>query len=164
MFATEQLYESDPAAVARYLHLRSYFHDRLLMEVDKQMRTQYELQPTRRVPATMTTLVINGYFRPGEGEIWPLVLLGVVDITLGLFIQMGSDRLASLGTVVNGPRPVKHRHWEEMWGWETSLGSVHPQLYRLAPADQEAALLSWYRIGLEWLARNGLMKRKTAPV
>ena len=35
MTSAEQLYESDPAAVARYLQLRSYFHDRLLVEVDR---------------------------------------------------------------------------------------------------------------------------------
>jgi hypothetical protein len=160
MSPAEPLYESDPAAVARYLQLRSYFHDHLLTNVDRQLRESYELQPTRRIPATMTTLVLSGYIRPGEGEIWPVVFLGAVDITLALFIQLAGERLAGLGTVVNGPRPVRHRHWEELWGWETSLSGVHPQLFGMSPTVQESTLLGWYLTRLEWLVRNGLMRRK----
>jgi hypothetical protein len=160
MTPAEQIHESDPAVVARFLQLRSYFHDTLLMLVDHLLRSRYELEPTRRIPATMTTLLRNGYHRPGEGEIWPVIFLGAVDITLGLFIQLEGERLAGLGTVINGPRPIRHRHWEDMWGWETSLGAVHSRLFTLPPAEQEAALLGWYNMGMEWLARNGLMKRK----
>jgi len=163
MSSAEQLRESDAAVVTRYLQLRNYFQDDLLARVDQQLRTGYEVLTTRRIPATLTTLVRNGYFRPDEGEIWPVVFLGTVNITLALFIQLTAERLAGLGTVVNGPRPVRHRHWEEMWGWETTLEAVHPSLFQWGPAAQEEALLSWYTLGLEWLARNGLLRRKASP-
>jgi hypothetical protein len=159
--SAEQLHETDPAVVARYFRLRTYFHDHLLAEVERQLNARYELQPTRRIPATLTTLVRNGGYRSGEGEIWPIVFLGFAGISLGLFVELSSERLAALGTVVNGPRPMRHhRHWEEMWGWEMPLPSLHPQLFAFPAAAQEATMLGWYNVGLEWLARNGLMKRK----
>lgn len=157
----DQLHDTDPAVVARYFRLRNYFHDHLLAQVERQLTTRYEVQPTRRLPATLTTLVRNGGYRPGEGEIWPVVFLGFTGITLALFIELSNERLAALGTVMNGPRPMRHhRHWEEMWGWESSLVGVHPQLFALPPEAQEVTMLGWYTMGFEWLARNGLMKRK----
>jgi hypothetical protein len=160
MLSSDQLRESDPAVVARYLHLRTYFHDQLLDKVDKLLTSRYELQPTRRIPSSLSTLVRAGYFRPGEGEIWPIVFVNAVDITLALFIQLSNERLAELGTVMNGPRPVRHLHWEEMWGWEVTLSTVHPRLFDLEALAQAEALLNWYTGCTEWLARNSLMKRK----
>lgn len=158
--ASEQLYESDPAVVARYFRLRNQFHDHLLAAVERQLCARYAVEPTRRIPTTLTALVRSGWYRPGEGEIWPVVLLGNT-VTLALFIQLSGERLAELGTVMNGPRPMRHhRHWEEMWGWETTLTDVHPQLFTLPAPAQEVALVGWYNLGLEWLARNGLLKRK----
>jgi hypothetical protein len=165
MLSSDKLHESDPAVVARYLHLRNYFHDQLLEKVDKLLSTRYEVQPTRRIPSSLTTLVRNGYFRPDEGEIWPIVFVNTVDITLALFIQLSNERLADLGTVMNGPRPVRHLHWEEMWGWEMPLAAVQPRFFTLEADAQAEALLNWYTGCMEWLVRNGLMKRKAiSPV
>lgn len=159
--SSEQLRASDPVVVMRYLRLRNYFQDSLLARVDAHLAERYEVQPTRRVPSALMVLVRNGYQRPGEGEVWPLVFLGPMDVTLGLLIDLSNDRLAALGTVLNGPRPMRHhRHWEDLWGWETPLGEVHPQLFTLDPDGQASALFGWYTSGLEWLVRNGLMKRK----
>jgi hypothetical protein len=157
---SEELRETDAAVVARYLQLRNYFHDQLLARVERHLCTGCEVQPTRRIPSTLSALVRNGFHRPGEGEIWPVVFLTAVDITLALAIQLTHERLADLGTVVNGPRPLRHWHWEDMWGWETSPAGVHERFFELPPAEQETTLLAWYDVGLSWLARNGLLKRK----
>lgn len=156
----EELQITDAAVVARYLQLRGHFHDHLLARVEEQMTAKYEVQPTRRIPATLTALVRNGHYRPGEGEIWPIVFLTPVDITLALCIQLSGERLAALGTVVNGPRPFRHRHWEEWWGWETTLAAIHPRIFSVGPPEQDGLILGWYAGNLEWLARNGLMGRK----
>ena len=151
---------TDAAVVARYLQLRSHFHDRLLALVEDKLCGGYDVQPTRRIPTTLNALVRNGRYRPGEGEIWPVVFLTPVDITVALCIQLSGDRLADLGTVVNGPRPIRHRHWEDWWGWETTLAAIHPRIFSVYSSEQEDLILGWYTANLEWLVRNGLMARK----
>jgi hypothetical protein len=159
--SSDELRITDAAVVARYLQLRSHFHDHLLARVEEKLCTSYDVQPTRRLPATLNALVRNGYYRPGEGEIWPVVFLTVVDITLALCIQLSGERLMQLGTVVNGPRPLRHRHWEDWWGWETTLAGIHPRIFSVSPAEQEGLVLGWYSNHMEWLVRNGLMGRKS---
>jgi hypothetical protein len=83
-----------------------------------------------------------------------------VDITLALCVQITGERLAGLGTVLHGPQRLRHRHWEDWWGWETTLTGVHPGFYGLTPEGQEEAILAWFGDRLEWLAHNGLLQRK----
>lgn len=160
MDPTEELRLTDAAVVARYLQLRGYFQDCLLALVEERLQTRYDLQPTRRLPATLSALVRSGFQRLNEGEIWPVVFLTPVNITLALCIQLSAARLAALGTVVNGPRPIRHHHWEDWWGWEVSPVEIHPRIFHLPGLDQEDLMLAWYDKNLEWLARNGLMARK----
>jgi hypothetical protein len=163
MEPSEGLRVSDAAVVSRYLHLRSEFHDRLLARVEKLIRDQYDVQPTRRLSATLVALTRLGFVRPEEGELWPVVFLTPVDITLALCVQLDAGRLASLGTVLKGPQRLRHRHWEDWWGWETALAGIHPQFFALTPEKQEGAMLSWYADRLEWLTHNGLLARKASP-
>jgi hypothetical protein len=160
MDPTEQLRLTDATVVARYLQLRGYFQDGLLPQVEERLKTRYDVQPTRRLPATLTALVRSGFQRAGEGEVWPVVFLTPVNITLALCIELSVARLAALGTVVNGPRPIRHHHWEDWWGWEASPVEIHPRLFHLMGSEQEGLILAWYEKHLEWLARNGLMVRK----
>ena len=94
MSSPEELRITDAAVVARYLQLRSHFHDQLLAAVEEKLCAGYDVQPTRRIPATLAALVRNGYYRPCEGEIWPVVFLTPVNITLALCIQLSAERLA----------------------------------------------------------------------
>lgn len=160
MDPTAQLQLADPAVVARYLQLRSYFLDTLLAEVEERIQMRFEVAPTRRLPATLVALVRNGFDRPGEGQLWPVVFLTPVNISLALCIQLTGERLADLGTVVNGPRPIRHRHWEDWWGWEATLPEIHPRLFQLYGPEQADLILAWFDKNLDWVARNGLMKRK----
>jgi hypothetical protein len=160
MEPSEGLRVSDAAVVGRYLQLRSEFHERLLARVELHIRDVYDVQPTRRITPTLVALTRLGFVRPGEGELWPVVFLTAVDITLALCVQLDADRLASLGTVLKGPQRLRHRHWEDWYGWETDLAGVHPKFFDLAPDKQEDALLGWYADRLDWLANNGLLARK----
>jgi hypothetical protein len=160
MEPSEGLRPRDAAVVSRYLQLRSEFHDRLLARVEMLIREKYDVQPMRRLSTSLVALTRLGFVRPGEGELWPVVFLTPVDITLALCVQLTAERLASLGTVLKGPQRLRHRHWEDWWGWETDLAGAHPQLFDLAPDEQENALLAWYAERLEWLANNGLLARK----
>jgi hypothetical protein len=160
MSPSEELRISDAAVVARYLQLRGYFLDHLLAHIDERINERYDVQPTRRLPTTLSALVRNGFLRSNEGEMWPVVFLTSVNITLALCIQLTRERLADLGTVTNGPRPIRHRHWEEFWGWETTLVEIHPRIFHLSGPEQENLILNWYNKALDWLARNGLLARK----
>ncbi|MBY0524465.1 MAG: hypothetical protein K2R98_13750 [Gemmataceae bacterium] len=151
---------SDAAVVARYLRLRNYFHDELLPQIEHALEQKYEVQPARRIPLTLGSLVRNGFLRPREGELWPVVFLTPVNISMALAVQLTTERLTALGTVVNGPRPLRHRHWEDWWGWEATLAEIHPRIFHLFAPEQEAVVLNWYNSHLEWLARNGLLGRK----
>jgi len=160
MDPTEQLRLTDAAVVARYLQLRGHLQDCLLALVEERLLARYDVQPARRLPATLSALVRNGFQRRQEGEIWPVVFLTPVNITLALCIQLSAARLAALGTVVNGPRPIRHHHWEDWWGWEATPVEIHPRLFHLTGPEQDELIVGWYDKNLEWLARNGLMARK----
>jgi hypothetical protein len=160
MASSDGLQMSDAAVVARYLQLRGYFHDELLAQIEQVLIGRYDVEATRRIPLTLTALVRNGFYREREGEIWPVIFLTPVNITLALCIQLSSERLTALGTVVNGPRPIRQRHWEDWWGWETTLPAIHPRIFQLYPAEQDGLIVAWYTTHMEWLARNGLLTRK----
>jgi hypothetical protein len=161
MSHADTLHASDAAVVARYLQLRSLLHDRHLARVERLVLERYQVEPTRRAHSTLVTHLRAGFERPGEGELWPVVFLTTVDISLALCVELSPERVAALGTTVNGPTRVRHRGWEDWWGWERPLGQVHPDFYRLTPEQQEEAIAAWYAEGLEWLAGNGLLRRKT---
>lgn len=152
---------SDPAVVSRYLQLRGLLHDRFLAQLEAHVLQRYEVQPTTRIPATLPALVRKGFLRAGEGEVWPVVFLTPVDITLTLCLQITSERLTKLGTVLHGPQRLRHRHWEDWWGWETTLPELNPKFYELSAEKQEEAMIAWCHDRLEWLVQNGLLKRKT---
>jgi hypothetical protein len=61
--------------------------------------------------------------------------------------------------VLNGPQRIRHRHWEDWWGWETSPAALRPDFFDLAAAAQDDAMVAWYVEHLEWLAQSGLMQR-----
>jgi hypothetical protein len=73
---------------------------------------------------------------------------------------MAPERVDQLGTTVNGPQRIRRRQWEGWWGWEVSLGEVHPHFYELSGTDQDDAMVAWYRTHVEWLATNGLLQRQ----
>ena len=160
MDSFEGLRESDPAVVARYLALRGCLHDTVLARVETLLCERYLVEPTRRIPATLTAVARNGFVRPAEGEIWPVVFLTAVDIYPALCIQITPERLTALGTTLNGPQRLRHRHWEDWWGWETRLADLRPRFFELPAAEQLDTLLGWYAECLEWLARNALLTRK----
>jgi len=163
MANSEALRISDPSVVARYLQVRGVLHDRHLARVERLILERYVVQTTRRVPPTLVADVRGGFLRPGLGELWPAVFLTAVDITAALCLYLSPESVAAMGTVLNGPQRIRHRGWEsDWWGWEISLGELHPQFYDLAPAGQEEAIAAWYATGLEWLIGAGLLRRKPA--
>jgi hypothetical protein len=159
---SEALRESDPAVVARYLLLRTVIHDRLLARVERHVLERYEVQPSRRLPPTLLADLRGGFVRPGEGELWPVVFLTPVDVTVALCVAISAERIASLGTVLRGPQRLRQRGWEDWWGWESPLADLHPRFFELSPLEQEDAVAAWFATGLEWLVGNGLMRRKPA--
>src|SRR5438105_520523 len=122
MQTSEALRESDAAVVARYLQVRSVLNDRHLARVDRLIQERYLVQPSRRIPATLVAHVRGGFLRPGEGELWPVVFLTAVDVSVALCVQLSAERVAGLGTSLNGPQRLRHLHWEDWWGWEKPLG------------------------------------------
>jgi hypothetical protein len=156
----EAVRASDPAVVARYLQLRSLVHDRHLAPVERLIHERYLVQPTHRLPPTLVAHVHLGFLRPGEGELWPVVFMNTVDVTLGLCVELSPDRVADLGTTLNGPRRIRQRHWEGWWGWECPLGQLRDNFFELPAAAQEEAVTAWYAEHLEWLAHNGLLRRR----
>jgi hypothetical protein len=160
MDSPDSLRLSDAAVIARALQVRSLFYDRLLARLEQIVPQHYSVQLTTRIHATLPALVRTGFVRPVEGELWPVVFLTPVNITLVLAVQITKERVAGLGTLLKGPQRLKHRQWENWWGWETNLPSVHPQFFELTATEQDDAMLAWYREGLEWLANSGLMRRR----
>jgi hypothetical protein len=160
MEASDRLRVSDAAVIARALQVRGLFYDRLLTLLDQLIPQRYSVQTTTRLHATLPALLRTGFVRPIEGELWPVVFLTAVDITLLLALQITPERVAGLGTMLKGPQRLKHRHWEDWWGWETNLAGVHPNFFELSAAEQDDAMVAWYREGLEWLANSGLMRRR----
>jgi hypothetical protein len=162
MQTSEALQLSDPAVVGRYLQIRSVLHDRHLARVEQLIRERYEVQTTRRIHSTLVADVRTGFVRPGEGELWPVVFLTAVDIFAALCVQIDDERVAALGTRLNGPQPIRHRSWEDWWGWQTPLSGLHPYFFEVPVNEQEDAFAAWFSVGLEWLAHTGLLLRKAA--
>jgi hypothetical protein len=160
MQTSEALRASDAAVVARYLQLRSVIHDRHLARVERLIQERYLVQPSRRNHPTLVAHVRSGFVRPGEGELWPVVFLTTVDITFALCVDLSSERVASLGTMLNGPQRLRHRSWEDWWGWEKSLGAFEPGFFEMSAVGQEDVIAAWYAECLEWLAGSGLLRRK----
>jgi hypothetical protein len=159
MSSVDGLRVSDAAVVARYLRLRSQFHDRLLTRLEDHIESHYRVRATRRVSASLVALTRVGFERLVEGELWPVVFLTPVDVSLALCLQITAERLTSMGTVVGGPQRIRHRHWEDWWGWETPLAALRPNFFDLSAAEQEDVMFAWYVEHLEWLAQSGLMQR-----
>jgi hypothetical protein len=160
MHPADSIRASDAAVVDRYLHLRSLLHDRLLSRVERHILARYVVQPSRRIHSTLLVAVRAGFFRQGEGDLWPVVFLTTVDISVGLCVELSPDRVASLGTMVNGPQRIRQRGWEDWWGWERPLSQLQAGFFDLPSAQQEEAVCAWYVEGLEWLAGSGLLRRK----
>ena len=156
----DQFHVSDPAVVSRYLKLRSHINDHILAKIEQVGLERFHLAPSRRLASTLTAHVRGGFLRVDGGEIWPIVFLSAVDISAALCTQLKPDWLAGLGTTLNGPQRLKHRLWEDWWGWEKGLSSINPRFYESTPAEQEETLVNYYRDGLEWLAQHGLVTRK----
>jgi len=62
--------------------------------------------------------------------------------------------------MLNGPQRLKHRHWEDWWGWETGLTGLHTHFFDLLALEQEHAMLTWYSDKLDWLTQSGLLRRR----
>src|SRR5690349_6577287 len=118
MQTSEALRASDAAVVARYLQLRTVLHDRHLARVERLVQERYLVQPSRHIHPTLVAHVRSGFARPGEGELWPVVFLTTVDVSIALCVDLTAERVASLGTMINGPQRLRHRGWENWWGWE----------------------------------------------
>lgn len=161
MQSIDLLRTSDAAVVARYLQLRALIHDHYLPRVEKLLQARYVLQPARSVASTLVSHVHAGFVRPGEGELWPVVFTTMVDISVALCVQLSETRVASLGTMINGPQRIRHRGWEDWWGWEKPVGQLHPEFFTLSAPLQEDTLTQWYLEGCEWLAGSGLMRRRS---
>jgi hypothetical protein len=156
----EALRLADAAVVARYLLVRSVIHDRHLARVERLVLERYLVEPSRRVHPTLLAHVRAGFERPDEGELWPVAFLTAVDVSLALCVELSTERVAELGTTVNGPQRLRHRGWEDWWGWETALGALRPDFFDLGPAEQEDAIAAWYGEHLEWLTGAGLLARR----
>jgi hypothetical protein len=162
MPTTDEIRTGDAAVVARFLQLRTILHDRFLARVEGFILEHYDVTPTRRLGATLTTHLRGGFVRPGEGELWPVVFLSAVDLTAALCVEISSERVTGLGTMLNGPQRLRRRHWEDWYGWERPLGEVAPRFFELPAAGQEDAFAAWYAGHLEWLAHGGLLRRRGA--
>jgi hypothetical protein len=154
---TEILKASDAVVVARFLQIRAVFHDRHLAHVERLIQERYLVQPTRRLHSTLVAHIRTGFVRPGEGDLWPVVFLTAVDISLALCVELSEERVANLGTMVNGPHRLRHRNWEDWWGWEKPLGALQADFFDLPVNLQEEAIVAWYQECLEWLASSGLL-------
>jgi hypothetical protein len=160
MTQPECLRVSDAAVAARFLQVRTLIHDHPLARVERHVSQRFVVEPTRRLHPTLIGLVRVGFVRPGEGELWPVVFMTTVDISLALCVELSAERVAGLGTTINGPQRIRHRGWENWWGWERPLGQVQSGFFDLDAPAQEDAIVGWFGEGLEWLAGAGLMRRK----
>lgn len=160
MHSADSLRASDAAVVARFLQIRTLLHDRHLARIERMILERYAVQTTRRAHSTLVAHLRLGFVRPGEGELWPVIFLSTIDISLALCVEMSSERVANLGTTINGPQRIRHRGWEEWWGWEKSLSHMPAGFFDLEPGHQEDAIAHWYSEGLDWLAGAGLLQRK----
>jgi hypothetical protein len=159
--SADSLRASDASVVARFLEVRSLLHDRHLARLERLILDRYNVQPTRRLPSSLVALVRGGFVRPGEGELWPVVFMTTVDVSVALCINLTSARVADLGTAINGPQRIRHRGWEDWWGWEIPLSALSAGYFDLPAPAQEDALARWSADRLDWLAGNGLLQRKS---
>jgi hypothetical protein len=160
MDSPDCLRESDAAVVAHYLQVRAHFLERVLARVEEHILGRFIVRPTQRLHASVSCLLRNGFARPGDGELWPVVFLTAVDIQLALCVQISSERLTKMGTMLHGPRRLRHRHWEDWFGWETTPGGTHAQFFQLPAEEQDRAMLAWYDAHLDWLANAALLLRR----
>jgi hypothetical protein len=160
MNASDGLREIDDSVVTRYLQIRSFFHERVLGRIGERILEQFAVTPTRRIGATVVALLRNGFVRLDEGELWPVVFLTPVHIAPALCVQISGERLAELGTMLNGPQRIRERHWEDWVGWETPLASLAPTFHNLSHEEQEATILGWYQNHLDWLVNADLLQRR----
>jgi hypothetical protein len=162
MESAESIRLSDPSVVARYLQLRSVLHDRHLARVERLFGERYDVQPARRMPSTLQADVRGGFLSLGVGEMWPVIFLTAVDVSVALCVQIDEEIMTHLGTTLKGPKRIRHRGWEDWWGWESPLAGLHPRFFELMPLEQEDAIAAWFTANLEWLAHAGLLRRKPA--
>jgi hypothetical protein len=160
MESAESIRASDPAVVARYLQLRSVLHERHLARVERLIAERYDVQPTRRFHSTLLSDVRAGFLQADAGELWPVLFLSAVDVTVALCVQIAEEVMARMGTTLKGPKRIRHRGWENWWGWESPLSGLHPEFFDLPPLEQEDAITAWYSANLEWLCHAGLLRRK----
>jgi hypothetical protein len=163
MESSESIRRSDPAVVARYLQLRSVLHDRHLSRVESLVAERYQVQPARRILPTLQADVRGGFLSPGVGEIWPVVFLTAVDVSVALCVQIDEEIMTQLGTTLNGPQRIRHRGWEDWWGWESPLAGLLARFFDALPLEQEDSIAAWFTANLEWLVHAGLLRRKPAP-
>src|SRR5262245_12653524 len=154
------LRSADAAAVARYLQVRGLLHDRHLARVERLILERYHVQPTRRLHSSFAAHVRSGFVRPGEGELWPVAFTTTVELSVALCVELSAERVAELGTTLNGPRRIRHRSWEDWWGWEKPLAQLCADFFSLNADDQEDAVAAWFGERLEWLAAGGLIRRR----
>jgi hypothetical protein len=160
MSSAEILRTADPAVVTRYLQIRGIFNDQILAPLEKLAVERYQVQLSRRITSTLLAQVRHGFLRPEEGDIWPVFFLTPVDITAAVCVQITSARLAGLGTMLNGPQRIRHRQWEDWWGWEKTLLEIAPPFFEMPAEQQQEVLLHWFVERLEWLANSGLLPRQ----
>lgn len=151
---------SDAAAVARYLQVRGLLHDRHLARVERLILERYQVQQTRRLHSSFAAHVRGGFVRPGEGELWPVAFTTTVELSVALCVELSAERVADLGTTLGGPRRIRHRSWEDWWGWEKPLAQIAADFFDLDGGAQEDAVAAWYGEQLEWLAKGGLLRRR----
>jgi hypothetical protein len=157
---SEAMLASDLAVAARYLQLRTIVHDRHLGRIERLVLERYDVQPLRSRHSSFVCSLKTGFLRPSEGEMWPVVLMTMVEISAALFFEVDAERMAAMGTMLRGPHRVRHRGWEDCWGWESPLADLHPHFFDLTAPDQEEAIAGWYTGNFEWLANAGLLRRK----
>jgi hypothetical protein len=160
MASPDSLRAADAAAVARYLQVRGVLHDRHLARVERLILERYHVQATRRLHSSFAAHVRTGFVRPGEGELWPVAFTTTVDLSVALCVELSAERVADLGTTLDGPRRIRHRSWEDWWGWEKPLAQLGAGFFDLDANEQEEAVAAWYGERLEWLATGGLIRRR----
>jgi hypothetical protein len=160
MHSPDALRASDAAVVARFLQLRSLLHDRHLGRVERLILERFVVQSSKHIPSTFAAHVRTSFIRPGEGDLCPVIFTTTVDLSLALCIELSPQRVADLGTTLNGPRRIRHRGWEDWWGWEKPLSQLSG-FYDLDAAAQEEAIASWFAEPLDWMADNGLLRRRS---
>jgi hypothetical protein len=160
MASPDTLRAADAAAVARYLQVRGVLHDRHLARVERLILERYHVQPTRRLHSSFAAHVRTGFVRPAEGELWPVAFTTTVDLSVALCVELSAERVADLGTTLDGPRRIRHRSWEDWWGWEKPLAQLGTDFFNLDADEQEEAVAAWFGERLEWLATGRLIRRR----